>query len=114
MISIHQVGVMVDSGLYREKVIRYCSDSQKKNRLLGSERILLKSARKIADLQIDVIDRGMTSHIITMTPVILAVIILALNVMKYPNAARNSSDMEVRCRFLPNLSDPLTWTPSSY
>lgn len=99
MISIHQVALMIDFETYKGRVMQNCSSGQHRNRLLGSEKILLNSARKIADLQIDLLDRGITSHLITTTPIILAMIILGLNVMKYPNAARNSSDMEASGQF---------------
>jgi hypothetical protein len=94
---------MIDTEIYKSKVLHYCSNNQQRNRLVESERILLNSARKIANLQIDLIDRGISSHIITMTPIMLAMMILALNILKYPSAARNGSDLEVS----PNLS----WTP---
>ncbi|KAH8685361.1 fungal-specific transcription factor domain-containing protein [Tricladium varicosporioides] len=95
MISVHQVALMIDFETYKERVAQNCSNNQHRNRLLGSEKILLNSARKIAELEIDLFDRGIRSHLITMTPIILATIILGLNMMKYPNAARNGSDMEL-------------------
>lgn len=86
---------MVDVKTYQSKIAQYCQDSPWRTRLCSSESILLNAARKIANLQIDLIDRKINSKLITATQVMLAMVVLSLNVTKGPKSKRNRLDVEV-------------------
>jgi hypothetical protein len=86
---------MIDTETYRSKVELHCQGSPWHSRMLASERILLGSARKIANLQIDLLDHGTTSQPSSMTSIMLAIVIIGLNIVKNPTSTRNRSDLEV-------------------
>ena len=95
VITVHQAALMVDTETYQSKIAQHCRDSPWRARLRSSESILLNSARKIANLQIDLTDRRVNSKLITVTQVMLAMMVIALNITKTPESRRNRLDAEV-------------------
>lgn len=91
---------MVNAETYQSKIAQHCQDSPWRARLRSSESILLNAARKIANLQIDLTDRNINSKLITVTQVMLAMMVLALNITKSPDSRRNRLDAEVLWLFL--------------
>ncbi|RDW84251.1 hypothetical protein BP6252_01841 [Coleophoma cylindrospora] len=95
LIAAHQMAFMVDSGRYQAAVKQHCRNSSSAARLANSERIIVQSARSIASLQMDLSDRRIVTQLLTMTPILMAIIVLGLNIMKYPTGARSRSDLEM-------------------
>jgi hypothetical protein len=58
--------------------------------------IAVKSARKIASLQLELVDKQITSRLLVATYPMLAMMVLAFNIMKHPESRFITSDLEVR------------------
>ena len=97
MITVHQAAFMLDTSTYQATVNDHCHESPLYARLAGSQKILVNSARKMADLQLDLFDRHLGSRLFTASQSIFVMLILSLNIIRYPNERRIYSDLEVKC-----------------
>jgi hypothetical protein len=94
MITLHQAAFMLDTQTYQATVADHCRESPLYARLSGSEKILVNSARKMANLQLDLFDKHLESRLFTASQSLFVVLILSLNIIKYPNERRIYSDLE--------------------
>jgi hypothetical protein len=101
MITLHQAAFMLDTQTYQATVADHCRESPLYARLSGSEKILVNSARKMANLQLDLSDKHLESRLFTASQSLFVVLILSLNIIKYPNERRVNSDLEVSIQMSP-------------
>ncbi|KAM3066787.1 hypothetical protein ACMFMG_011856 [Clarireedia jacksonii] len=95
MITLHQAAFMLDTQTYQATVDDHCRESPLYARLSGSEKILINSARRMANLQLDLSDKHLESRLFTASQSLFVVLILSLNIIKHPSERRVYSDLEL-------------------
>jgi hypothetical protein len=95
MISLHRAALVSPVTSFRAEVDLYCAENPSKMRIQSGEAICVSSARSIANLAIELMDRNIESRIINAGPFLLACVTLGISLVKNPGRRMQATDLEV-------------------
>ncbi|KAM3064988.1 hypothetical protein ACMFMF_011459 [Clarireedia jacksonii] len=94
-IALHRAALISPASTFSAEVADHCFDDSARLRLQAGEAICVSSARSIAKLGIELLDRNIQSRILTAGPYLLACIVLGISLMKNPGSRIMAADLEV-------------------
>lgn len=95
IIALHRAALVAPSTPFEREVSEHCSDLPSQYRLKKGESICVNSARAIARLVIELVDRGTDSVICSNGPPFLACIVLGIHLIKDSSGRLQPADLEI-------------------
>ncbi|PLB44130.1 hypothetical protein P170DRAFT_416548 [Aspergillus steynii IBT 23096] len=95
LIALHRAALIAPSASFNSEVARHCADEPSQFRLRNGESICISSARAIAKLSIELLERDSDSRLIPAGPSLLACIVLAIYLMKHPGSKLQAMDLQL-------------------
>lgn len=94
---LHRSGLLLDTHLLQQQITIHCTDMPWRHRLMASEAICVSSARAVIRLLTeDNIDDHQSRLLLhTLTSLLLSVYVLAIYILKHPQAKTVQSDVLV-------------------
>lgn len=99
VIAVHRAALIQPAPSLQQEVDKLMPDNPARVRLKNGETICVGSARLIAKIAIELLDRKLESRLLTAGPGLLACIVLAVYIVKNPGGRMQISDLEVRFTF---------------
>lgn len=95
MIALHRAALVAPVATFQSEVSARCPDHASQFRLTSGESICVNSARSIARLAVEMEDRKVSSRLLTVSPSILACIVLSIYLVKTSSSRLQASDLEL-------------------
>jgi hypothetical protein len=95
VIAVHRAALIQPTAALQQEIDRVLPDNDARYRLKGGEAICVSSARAVARITIELLERKINSRIISAGPALLACVVLATYIVKNPAGRMQLSDLEV-------------------
>ena len=95
MIALHRAALISPVATFESEVSAHCTDHDSQFRLKKGESICVNSARSIARLTVELVDRKVNSRLLTVSCPLLACIVLSVYLMKTSSSRMQASDLEL-------------------
>lgn len=95
VIAVHRAALIQPLAALQREIDKALPDNDARYRLRGGEAICVSSARAIARITIELLERKIDSRIVSAGPALLACVVLATYIVKNPGGRMQLSDLEV-------------------
>ncbi|KAG9532305.1 hypothetical protein KCU93_g1119, partial [Aureobasidium melanogenum] len=95
VIAVHRAALIQPLAALQREIDKVLPDNDARYRLKGGEAICVSSARAIARITIELLERKIDSRIISAGPALLACVVLATYIVKNPGGRMQLSDLEL-------------------
>ncbi|KAK6001638.1 hypothetical protein QM012_002128 [Aureobasidium pullulans] len=95
VIAVHRAALIQPLAALQKEIDKVLPDNDARYRLKGGEAICVSSARAIARITIELLERKINSRIISAGPALLACVVLATYIVKNPGGRMQLSDLEL-------------------
>lgn len=124
VIAVHRAALIQPTAALQREIDKLMIDNDARYRLRGGEAICVSSARAVARITVELLERRLDSRLLNATPAFLACVVLATYIVKNPGGRMQVSDLEVRSKtpccvkmtnlILQLLKAAAEWTSSQY
>jgi hypothetical protein len=99
VIAVHRAALIQPLAALQQEIDRVLPDNDARYRLKGGEAICVSSARAVARITIELLERKIDSRLLSGGPALLACVVLATYIVKNPAGRMQLSDLEVSDNF---------------
>ncbi|KAI4724518.1 hypothetical protein E4T49_07749 [Aureobasidium sp. EXF-10728] len=95
VIAVHRAALIQPLAALQREIDKVLPDNDARYRLKGGEAICVSSARAVARITIELLERRIDSRLISAGPALLACVVLATYIVKNPGGRMQLSDLEL-------------------
>jgi hypothetical protein len=107
IIAVHRAALIQPTAALQREIDKLVPDNDARFRLAGGEAICVSSARAIASITVQLLERRLDSRLLSGGPALLACVVLAIYIVKNPAGRMQLSDLEL-------LKTVAEWTSNQF